>query len=98
MENRRASRKESNLSVEVYTRTEVIPAGAENVSDDGVCLLLETELTEDELVGVSMFPVYDGIEDPDAEPMNLPARVVWCNTKYRPLILAGVRFVDPHSL
>jgi len=98
MDNRRADRRVSKLSAEVYTRTEVITAGAANLSDDGVCLTLDMELPEDAVVGVSMFPVDDGIEDPDAKPINIPAKVVWCNKRLGPLILAGMRFVDPRSL
>ena len=98
MENRRADRQVSNLSAEVYTRAGIINAGAENLSNDGVCLFLGAELPEDELVGVSMFPVDDGIEDPDAEPINIPAKVVWCNKTIGSLILAGMRFVDPRTL
>ncbi len=99
MENRRAERLDVNLSAEVYTRSEeIITAGAENLSDEGVCLALSTELPENSVVGVSMFRVDDGIEDPDTAPINVPAKVVWCNRRCGPLILAGMRFVDPRSL
>ncbi len=99
MENRRAERKDVVLSAEVYTRSEeIIAAGAENMSDDGVCLTLSTEIPKDAVVGVSMFRVDDGIEDPDTEPINIPAKVVWCNKRHGPLILAGMRFVDPRNL
>ncbi len=95
MKARRSDRRESKLFADVYTRTEVITAGAENMSDDGVCLTLGTEIPKDELVGVSMFPVDDGIEDPDVKPVNLPAKVVWCNKQQGSPILAGLRFVSP---
>ncbi len=99
MKNRRAERRDVELLAEVYTRSEeVIAAEAENLCDDGVCLTLETELPEDAVVGVSMFRVDDGIEDPDAEPINTPAKVVWCDKKHGSLILAGMRFVDPRNL
>ena len=94
MKYRRSDRRESSLSAEVYTRDDVIAANAENVSDCGVCLKVDAELPEDEFVGVSMFPVDDGIEDPDAEPVNVPAKVVWCDERSGPGILAGMRFVE----
>ena len=99
MENRRTDRREVELAAEVYTRSEdVIAGGAENLSDEGVCIALPEWLPAEALVGVSMFPVDDGIEDPDAEPINLPAKVVWCDKKHGPLIMAGMRFVDPEDL
>lgn len=94
MKYRRAGRKESSLSAEVYTRKDVIAANAENVSDCGVCLKVHGELSREEIVGVSMFPVDDGIEDPDAEPVNVPAKVIWCDERSGPGILAGMRFVE----
>ena len=99
MENRRAQRQDSKLSAEVYTGSEeIIGGGAENLCDDGVCLNLGAELPAGSLVGVSMYPMDDGIIDPDAEPVNVPAKVVWCEQKPGSLILAGMRFVDPQNL
>ena len=94
MKYRRSDRRESSLSAEVYTRNDVIAASADNVSDCGVCLKLDARLPEDELVGVSMFPVDDGIEDPDAEPVNVPAKVVWCGEREDTELFAGMRFVE----
>ena len=94
MDKRRNDRRESDLSAEVYTRTGVFPADTENLSDGGVCVSVKSELPADELVGVSMFPVDDGIEDPDAAPINVPAKVVWSGQRRGPQIRAGMRFVD----
>ena len=93
MNHPRPARWESSLSAEVYTRTEVVTASAENLSTGGVCLQVDASLCEDELVGISMFPVCDGIEDPDAKPLNLPAVVVWCDDGSGPNARAGMRFV-----
>jgi len=95
MDNRRAERWESSLYAEVYTRTEVMPASVENMGDDGLCLVLETAIQKDELVGVSVFSVDDTIEDPDFSPVNLPAKVVWCNNRQGITISAGMCFIDP---
>ena len=94
MKNRRSDRRGSSLLAEVYTRTDVIAASTENVSDCGICLQVDARLQEDELVGVSLYPVDDGIEDPDAEPMNVPAKVVWCGHRSGTGILAGMRLLD----
>ena len=95
MDNRRHKRKASNFSAEVYTRDRVIPATTENLSGEGVCLTLESGVPEDELVGVSMFRVDDGIENPDAEPINVPAKVVWCKAGGGRKVRTGMLFEDP---
>lgn len=95
MDNRKGKRQASNFSAEVYTRTGVIVANTMNLSGDGVCLTLENELPENEVVGVSMFSMDDGIEDPDVEPINVPAKVIWCKSDGEPKILAGMQFEDP---
>ncbi len=99
MEKRKAKRKGSVLSAEVYTRSmKVIAGGADNECADGVCLQVQDELKEGDVVGVSMFPVDDGIEDPDSEPINVPAYVVWCEKESEYIIRAGLRFVDLQNL
>ncbi len=99
MENRRRDRWYEALSAEVYTGSEVIPADAENMGHDGVCLNVDTGLPAGTLVGISMFRVDDGIEDPDLEPVNIPARVVWCTDPDSDAqIQVGMRFVDPQNL
>ncbi len=94
MKHQRSARWESSLSAEIYTKTDVVAASAENLSEGGVCLQVDSSLLEDELVGVSMFPVHDGIEDPDAKVLNLPAKVVWCDQDDGPNVMAGMRFID----
>jgi len=94
MKQPRSARWETSLSAEIYTRTDVVTASAENLSAGGVCLQVDASLCADELVGVSMFPVCDGIEDPDAKPLNLPAVVVWCDEDSEPNVRAGMRFID----
>ena len=99
MDNRQAERQDVELGAEVYTRSErIIAAGTENLCEDGVCLTLRREIPEGTLVGVSMFRVDDGIQDPDDEPVNKPAKVVWCDKKPGCKIVAGMRFVDPQKL
>jgi hypothetical protein len=47
--NRRADRWDSNLFAEVFTQNEVMPASIENMGDEGVCLIMGTEISPDEL-------------------------------------------------
>ena len=91
---RRAARYDVEVSAEVYTVEAVLPASTRNLSETGVCLDMEHALPEEGTVGVSLFLVTDGIEDPDAEPLNIKARVVWCTERDDSGFSAGMRFQD----
>jgi hypothetical protein len=92
-EQRRAVRYVVAVSAEVYTAEAVLPASTRNLSESGVCFDLAQELREDATVGVSLFLVADGIEDPDAEPLNVKASVIWCTERDDGGFSAGMRFV-----
>jgi hypothetical protein len=94
IEQRQAARYNVEISAEVYTAEAVLPATTRNLSETGVCFDLSTPLVEDATVGVSLFLVSDGIEDPDAEPLNIKASVVWCTERDDGGASAGMRFVD----
>ena len=92
MEQRRATRYDVEVSAEVYTTEAVLPASTRNLSETGVCFDVDQELEEDGIVGVSLFLVSDGIEDPDAEPLNIRAKVIWCSERDDAGFSAGMRF------
>lgn len=93
-EQRRATRYDVEVSAEVYTTEAVLPAATRNLSETGVCFDVSQELPEDSMVGVSLFLVSDGIEDPDAEPLNIKAKVAWCSEREDTGFSAGMRFDD----
>ncbi len=93
-DHRRATRFDVEVSAEVYTSESVLPAAARNLSETGVCFDVSQELAEDSMVGVSLFLTSDGIEDPDAEPLNIKANVVWCTEREDTGYSAGMRFKD----
>jgi hypothetical protein len=94
LEQRRAHRYDVAVSAEVYTARAVLPASTRNLSESGVCFDLDEALGEDAVVGVSLFLVSDGIEDPDAEPLNVKAKVVWCSEREDAGFSAGMRFEE----
>lgn len=94
IEQRVSARFNVEVAAEVYTPQEVIAAGTRNLSASGVCLDLSTALEEGSLVGVSLFFTSDGIEDPDAEPLNVRARVIWCAQRDSSNFSAGANFHD----
>ena len=94
IDQRQATRYSVEVAAEVYTPGSVLSAKTRNLSETGVCFDLSTPLPEDATVGVSLFLVSDGIEDPDAEPLNIKASVVWCSEREDGGTSAGMRFVD----
>ena len=94
IEQRKATRFDVEVSAEVYTTSTVLTALTRNLSDSGVCLDMECGLNEGETIGVSLFLTSDGIEDPDTEPLNLKAEVVWCAQKDETRFFSGARFSD----
>jgi len=94
IEQRRATRYDVEVSAEVYTTEAVLPASTRNLSETGVCFDVDQELQEDGTVGVSLFLVSDGIEDPDAEPLNIRAKVIWCSEREDTGFSAGMRFEE----
>ena len=93
-DHRRATRYDVEVSAEVYTAEAVLPAATRNLSETGVCFDVSQELAEDSMVGVSLFLTSDGIEDPDAEPLNIKAKVAWCSEREDTGYSAGMRFND----
>ncbi|MBN2804621.1 MAG: PilZ domain-containing protein [Deltaproteobacteria bacterium] len=89
---RRSTRYDVEVSAEVYTPTAQYAASTRNLSDSGVCLDVPDELAENSEIGVSLFLTTDGIEDPDAEPLNIKARVIWTSPRDDFGFSSGLRF------
>ena len=94
IEQRSATRYTVAVAAEVYLPNTVLPGRTRNLSSTGVCLDVEQELAEGITVGVSLFFTADGIEDPDAEPLNVRAKVIWCSEREDTGFSAGARFED----
>ncbi|MBN2340860.1 MAG: PilZ domain-containing protein [Deltaproteobacteria bacterium] len=89
---RQAVRYDVEVAAEVYTKSAVLPAQTRNLSNTGVCLDVEVELPERTAVGVSLFLVTDGIEDPDAKPLNIKADIIWSSPRDAGGFSSGMRF------
>jgi hypothetical protein len=92
IEARRATRYDVDISAEVYTGDAMYAAATRDLSDSGVGLDVPVELSEGSTIGVSLFLVTDGIEDPDAEPLNIKAKVIWSSPRDDYGFSSGLRF------
>lgn len=82
------------IAAELELNGEMSISSTENLSEGGAALLLERPLTEGAKLGLMLFLTQDGIQDPDEEPFETYARVVWCAERETGGFVAGVRF-DP---
>jgi len=94
IDQRRAERVDVNVAAEVYTGSGVLEASTRNLSSSGICLDTDVALPEENVIGISIFLTEEGIEDPDEEPLNLKAQVVWCSERDDGGFSAGCRFDD----
>jgi PilZ domain len=91
---RQDARFEVEVAAEIYTQESVLAANTRNLSNTGVCVDIDQGLVEGSIVGISLFLTSDGIEDPDVEPLNLKADVIWCSEREDSGFSAGARFKD----
>ncbi len=95
IEQRNAARFEVEVAAEVYSaNAAVLPANTRNLSNTGCCIETTQGLEENSTIGVSLFLTTDGIEDPDTEPLNVKAVVMWATEVDESGFTAGVRFED----
>ncbi len=80
------------VAAEVDVGADVLVASTMNVSNGGVGLSLDRPLEEGKTVGVMLFLTQDGIEDPDEEPFEAQAEVMWATEQEAGRYIAGVRF------
>ncbi len=65
-----------------------------NLSLGGVGMVLDRAVPEGALTMVSLYLVVDDVEDTDAEPLELAARVVWCRATGPETYEAGLQFQE----
>ena len=94
IEQRKSARFNVEVAAEVYTPEGVLSASTRNLSATGVCVDVKRELKEGTTIGISLFLTSDGIEDPDFEPLNIKAGVIWCAEKDDSNYSAGACFKD----
>jgi c-di-GMP-binding flagellar brake protein YcgR len=93
-EQRKHARYAVEVAAEVEIRGETVVASTTNVSSGGVGVLLDRSVQEGATVGVLLFLTQDGIEDPDEEPFESKAQVMWTAEQGEGRFAAGLRFTS----
>ena len=95
MENRRIHRRyEAAIAAEVAVGNAVYEAKTQNISEGGVSAILEETLEEGSVVTLTLILTQDGIEDPNHEPFEIQANVMWAAPSDDGHNVAGLRFQD----
>lgn len=92
IEHRRHQRVDVALSAEIQREDGTFTAVTRNLSVGGAALEPERPLKDGELLRLSLFLVYDGIEDERTPPLIVGAKVMWTGEGDDGSHTAGVRF------
>lgn len=95
MQNRRADRRfDAAVAAEVEVRGEMLEGQTSDISSGGVSVQLPAALPEGEGVRLTLILTQDGIEDPNEDPFDTTASVMWNAPSDTGQAMAGLRFVD----
>jgi c-di-GMP-binding flagellar brake protein YcgR len=89
---RRSIRYRVAVTIEVDITDDTWVGETRDISAEGVSLVLDREVNEGEIVGVTLIVTQDGIEDAKEEPFQSQAEVVWSAPTAAGPWMAGLRF------
>jgi c-di-GMP-binding flagellar brake protein YcgR len=91
-EQRQHTRYPVEVGAEVHVDGHMRAASTKDLSSGGAALILDRPLEENSRIALTLFLTQDGIEDPDEEPFEAEAVVVWSAERDDEHHIAGVRF------
>jgi c-di-GMP-binding flagellar brake protein YcgR len=95
MENRRQhTRYNVAVAAEVTQGDDTVEGETRDISAGGVSVMLSMPLQEGGTVALSLILTQDGIEDPNEEPFETRASVMWCAGLENGVAMSGLRFTD----
>jgi hypothetical protein len=97
-ERRKFPRYVIELAAEVYLKEDILFAATKDLSEGGICLDIERELTPGSILGLSLLLTLEGIQIAEEEPLDLKAKIVWCQRKDEEIFTVGAQFIDITSL
>ena len=96
MDNRRQhTRYAVAVAAELEAAGETLEAETRDVSEGGVAVLLSEPVEEGSKVGLTLILTQDGIEDPNEDPYQCEASVMWAAPQDDGRMLIGLRYVAP---
>jgi c-di-GMP-binding flagellar brake protein YcgR len=91
-EQRKHERYPVEVAAEIHAGPDVSVASTHDISTGGVSLVLDHALGEGQKIKLTLFLTQDGIEDPDEDPFEAQATVMWSAERDGGSHTAGVRF------
>jgi len=65
-----------------------------DISLGGVSIILDCQLKENSTIDLALILTQDGIEDPNEDPFETKAKVIWTAPTDEGQFMVGVRFLD----
>jgi c-di-GMP-binding flagellar brake protein YcgR len=91
-EQRQFPRYPVEVAAEIHVGKEVAVAATRDISSGGVSLIIDHPLGEGQKINLTLFLTQDGIEDPDEDPFEAQATVMWSAERDGGSFTAGIRF------
>ena len=93
MENRRQHKRyEAEVAAEIEIDGEVWEGETQDISAGGASAVFEVEVTDGSTVALTLILMQDGIEDPNQEPFEAPATIMWSAPTDGNETMVGLRF------
>lgn len=94
---RQHNRRPIRISCELTISGQTQHAEMKNLSRGGAAIIFDRPLTTGEVLTVSFFMTYDGIEDPDRSPFECAASIRWSKPLGDRSYEAGLQFLSPSA-
>ncbi|MDD9934681.1 MAG: PilZ domain-containing protein [Myxococcales bacterium] len=95
MENRRQhTRYEAEVAAEIELDGDTLIGETRDISEGGVAVILAQPLDEGSDIELTLILTQDGIEDPNEEPFETTASVMWAAPTEDGKSMMGLRFED----
>ncbi|MGD8860325.1 MAG: PilZ domain-containing protein [Myxococcales bacterium] len=93
MENRRQhTRYQAQVTAEIELDGDTLIGTTRDISEGGVAVILERELDEGAAIDLTLILTQDGIEDPNQDPFETRASVMWAAPTDDGQSMMGLRF------
>ena len=91
---RKDPRYDLSITAEVQVGEDLLEGQTKNMSASGVSVEVDQELEDGVQVSLTLLLTQGGIEDPNTDPLDVAATVMWCAPKEDGGAVAGLRFEE----
>jgi c-di-GMP-binding flagellar brake protein YcgR len=82
------------VAAEIEVSGDTLVGETRDISLGGVSVIIDCQLQENSTVELALILTQDGIEDPNEDPFETKAKVIWIAPTDNDQFMIGVRFLD----